>query len=114
MSPSRIEALEFLDEKELLEQLLQHYCLCWATKDSSSLGKAPLSSSAGLSHLEGFAQVPCWVLGKCLSPPVCWGGQIQPNICQLALSPALSFQGVLAWPNYSAGPDTSFCVPFPW
>ncbi|XP_054851032.1 leucine carboxyl methyltransferase 1 [Eublepharis macularius] len=34
----RIEALEFLDEKELLEQLMQHYCLCWATKDSCRLG----------------------------------------------------------------------------
>ncbi|XP_066496870.1 leucine carboxyl methyltransferase 1 [Tiliqua scincoides] len=34
----RIEALEFLDEKELLEQLMQHYCLCWATKDSCNLG----------------------------------------------------------------------------
>lgn len=39
----RIEALEFLDEKELLEQLLQHYCLCWATKDSSSLGLAEIT-----------------------------------------------------------------------
>ncbi|NWH39971.1 LCMT1 methyltransferase, partial [Chloropsis hardwickii] len=33
----RIEALEFLDEKELFEQLMQHYCICWASKDSSSL-----------------------------------------------------------------------------
>lgn len=35
----RIEALEFLDEKELFEQLMQHYCICWASKDSSDLGK---------------------------------------------------------------------------
>ncbi|KAF2987299.1 hypothetical protein EK904_000772 [Melospiza melodia maxima] len=35
----RIEALEFLDEKELFEQLMQHYCICWASKDSSNLGK---------------------------------------------------------------------------
>lgn len=34
----RIEALEFLDEKELFEQLMQHYCICWASKDSSNLG----------------------------------------------------------------------------
>ncbi|CAI5792445.1 leucine carboxyl methyltransferase 1 isoform X1 [Podarcis lilfordi] len=39
----RIEALEFLDEKELLEQLMQHYCLCWATKDSSNLGLAEIA-----------------------------------------------------------------------
>ncbi|KAL9835997.1 leucine carboxyl methyltransferase 1 isoform 1-T2 [Geothlypis trichas] len=36
----RIEALEFLDEKELFEQLMQHYCICWASKDSSDLGLA--------------------------------------------------------------------------
>uniref|UniRef100_A0A8C3V9G7 Leucine carboxyl methyltransferase 1 n=1 Tax=Catharus ustulatus TaxID=91951 RepID=A0A8C3V9G7_CATUS len=35
----RIEALEFLDEKELFEQLMQHYCICWASKDSSDLGE---------------------------------------------------------------------------
>ncbi|XP_007526690.1 leucine carboxyl methyltransferase 1 [Erinaceus europaeus] len=35
---SRIESLEFLDEMELLEQLMQHYCLCWATKGGSELG----------------------------------------------------------------------------
>ncbi|XP_051878135.1 leucine carboxyl methyltransferase 1 isoform X1 [Pristis pectinata] len=34
----RIEQLEFLDEKELLQQLLQHYCICWATKDSENFG----------------------------------------------------------------------------
>lgn len=37
----RIEALEFLDEKELFEQLMQHYCICWASKDSSNLGNVP-------------------------------------------------------------------------
>uniref|UniRef100_A0A8B9KHR4 Leucine carboxyl methyltransferase 1 n=1 Tax=Astyanax mexicanus TaxID=7994 RepID=A0A8B9KHR4_ASTMX len=36
---SRIERLEFLDEKELLHQLLQHYSICWAVKDSLSLGE---------------------------------------------------------------------------
>ncbi|KAM6155024.1 leucine carboxyl methyltransferase 1 [Rhynchocyon petersi] len=35
---SRIESLEFLDEMELLEQLMQHYCLCWATKGGNDLG----------------------------------------------------------------------------
>ncbi|XP_055994852.1 leucine carboxyl methyltransferase 1 [Sorex fumeus] len=35
---SRIESLEFLDEMELLEQLMQHYCLCWATKGGTELG----------------------------------------------------------------------------
>ncbi|XP_034525453.1 leucine carboxyl methyltransferase 1, partial [Ailuropoda melanoleuca] len=35
---SRIESLEFLDEMELLEQLMQHYCLCWATKGGHELG----------------------------------------------------------------------------
>ena len=35
----RIESLEFLDEMELLEQLMQHYCLCWATKGGSELGR---------------------------------------------------------------------------
>ncbi|XP_027715408.1 leucine carboxyl methyltransferase 1 isoform X2 [Vombatus ursinus] len=35
---SRIESLEFLDEMELLEQLMQHYCLCWATKGGNNLG----------------------------------------------------------------------------
>ncbi|XP_069503467.1 leucine carboxyl methyltransferase 1 isoform X2 [Ambystoma mexicanum] len=38
----RIEKLEFLDEKELLEQLLLHYCLCWATKDALKLGLADI------------------------------------------------------------------------
>ncbi|XP_014330448.1 leucine carboxyl methyltransferase 1 isoform X1 [Xiphophorus maculatus] len=36
---ARIERLEFLDEKELLQQLLQHYCICWATKDRLNLGE---------------------------------------------------------------------------
>ncbi|XP_053496307.1 leucine carboxyl methyltransferase 1 [Ictalurus furcatus] len=35
---SRIERLEFLDEKELLQQLLQHYSICWAVKDTLNLG----------------------------------------------------------------------------
>lgn len=40
---SRIEKLEFLDEKELLYQLLQHYCICWATKDGNNLGLAEIT-----------------------------------------------------------------------
>uniref|UniRef100_A0A8B9SI00 Leucine carboxyl methyltransferase 1 n=4 Tax=Anatinae TaxID=2068716 RepID=A0A8B9SI00_ANAPL len=39
----RIEELEFLDEKELFEQLMQHYCICWASKDSSNLGLADIA-----------------------------------------------------------------------
>jgi len=35
---TRIENLEFLDEKEQLDQLLLHYCICWAAKDELSLG----------------------------------------------------------------------------
>ncbi|XP_028913338.1 leucine carboxyl methyltransferase 1 [Ornithorhynchus anatinus] len=35
---SRIESLEFLDEMELLEQLMKHYCLCWAVKGGDHLG----------------------------------------------------------------------------
>ncbi|XP_077979377.1 leucine carboxyl methyltransferase 1-like [Glandiceps talaboti] len=34
----RIERLEFLDELELLQQLLHHYCICWAYKDKDKLG----------------------------------------------------------------------------
>ncbi|KAK2509680.1 hypothetical protein MC885_011623 [Smutsia gigantea] len=41
-----IESLEFLDEMELLEQLMQHYCLCWATKGGSELVKVKLPSLA--------------------------------------------------------------------
>ncbi|XP_075371544.1 leucine carboxyl methyltransferase 1 isoform X3 [Mycteria americana] len=46
----RIEGLEFLDEKELFEQLMQHYCICWASKDSSNLGNV-------LQHLRGLANI---------------------------------------------------------
>ncbi|XP_071482567.1 leucine carboxyl methyltransferase 1-like [Diadema antillarum] len=35
----RIERLEFLDETELLDQLLTHYCICWAWKDATNLGE---------------------------------------------------------------------------
>ncbi|XP_012694349.1 leucine carboxyl methyltransferase 1 [Clupea harengus] len=35
---ARMEHLEFLDEKELLQQLLQHYSICWASKDKLRLG----------------------------------------------------------------------------
>ncbi|RDD43931.1 Leucine carboxyl methyltransferase 1 [Trichoplax sp. H2] len=34
----RIEKIEFLDETDLLVQLLKHYCLSWAIKDSTGLG----------------------------------------------------------------------------
>ena len=35
----RIERIDFLDERELLEQLLRHYCLSGAYLDSQKLGK---------------------------------------------------------------------------
>ncbi|XP_008566688.1 PREDICTED: leucine carboxyl methyltransferase 1 [Galeopterus variegatus] len=38
-----IESLEFLDEMELLEQLMKHYCLCWATKGGRGLGLKEIS-----------------------------------------------------------------------
>ena len=40
----RIEVIEFLDETELFQQLLIHYCLCIAIKDSSDLSLHTLSS----------------------------------------------------------------------
>nr|CAG4651944.1 EOG090X08O3 [Triops cancriformis] len=40
---ARIERLEFLDELELLEQLLQHYCICFAYKDPLKLGLNSIS-----------------------------------------------------------------------
>ncbi|XP_068161711.1 leucine carboxyl methyltransferase 1 [Antennarius striatus] len=40
---ARIERLEFLDERELLQQLLQHYSICWAIKDKLSLGLSRLA-----------------------------------------------------------------------
>ncbi|GAB6019065.1 hypothetical protein CHUAL_000692 [Chamberlinius hualienensis] len=38
----RVERLEFLDEKELMEQLFNHYSMTVATKDSHQLGLARL------------------------------------------------------------------------
>lgn len=35
----RIERIEFLDEVDLLHQLLSHYCISWAVNDASQLGK---------------------------------------------------------------------------
>lgn len=35
----RIERIEFLDEQELLVQLLQHYCLSCGYSDSTHQGK---------------------------------------------------------------------------
>ncbi len=39
----RIEALEFLDEHELLQQLFHHYCIVWAYKDGATLGLEKIS-----------------------------------------------------------------------
>ncbi|EFX83822.1 hypothetical protein DAPPUDRAFT_301561 [Daphnia pulex] len=41
----RIEKIEFLDEKELLDQLFHHYCICVAWKDSLDLKLNLLSIS---------------------------------------------------------------------
>ncbi|KAK3094713.1 hypothetical protein FSP39_005357 [Pinctada imbricata] len=38
----RIEKIEFMDEKELLEQLLKHYCFVWGWKDPNNIGLAAL------------------------------------------------------------------------
>ena len=35
----RIERIDFLDERELLDQLLRHYCLSGAHLDSQQLGE---------------------------------------------------------------------------
>ncbi|KAH3806062.1 leucine carboxyl methyltransferase 1-like [Dreissena polymorpha] len=34
----RIQQIEFLDERELLDQLMSHYCYCWAFKDPNNIG----------------------------------------------------------------------------
>ncbi|CAH1789344.1 unnamed protein product [Owenia fusiformis] len=39
----RIEKLEFLDERESFEQLLHHYCLCWAYIDGAGVGLENIS-----------------------------------------------------------------------
>ncbi|XP_005112353.1 leucine carboxyl methyltransferase 1 [Aplysia californica] len=41
----RIERLEMLDERELLDQLLSHYCLVWAYKDTRDIGLHTISIS---------------------------------------------------------------------
>nr|CAB3263402.1 leucine carboxyl methyltransferase 1-like [Phallusia mammillata] len=38
----RIERIELLDESELLQQLMEHYCLCVAVKDVSDIGLTDL------------------------------------------------------------------------
>ncbi|KAL5005529.1 hypothetical protein ScPMuIL_018985 [Solemya velum] len=39
----RIEKLEFLDERELLDQLFAHYCITWAWKDPTNIGLAEIT-----------------------------------------------------------------------
>ena len=41
----RIERIDFLDERELLEQLLRHYCLSSAYLGSSRLGELNMCQS---------------------------------------------------------------------
>ena len=38
----RIEKIEFLDERELLDQLMSHYCYSWAYKDPQNIGLAEI------------------------------------------------------------------------
>lgn len=40
-----MERLELLDERELLDQLLSHYCLVWAYKDTKNVGLHSISLS---------------------------------------------------------------------
>ena len=35
----RIERLEFMDETEPLQQLMEHYCMSWAWRDTLKIGK---------------------------------------------------------------------------
>lgn len=58
--PCRIERLEFLDEKELLQQLLQHYSICWATKDKLNLGNSQLH----LTKQDFFTVIQSATLGR--------------------------------------------------
>ena len=39
---SRIEKIEFLDEFEVMKQLLEHYCVAWGWKDDAELGFAQI------------------------------------------------------------------------
>ena len=39
----RIEKIEFLDEKELLDQLLSHYCICVAWNDFHGIGLSSIT-----------------------------------------------------------------------
>ncbi|XP_074657523.1 leucine carboxyl methyltransferase 1-like [Tubulanus polymorphus] len=39
----RMEKLEFMDEQELLVQLLQHYCICWAYREHVEIGLAEIN-----------------------------------------------------------------------
>ncbi|GAB1602925.1 leucine carboxyl methyltransferase 1-like [Argonauta hians] len=41
----RMEKLEFLDEHELLQQLLSHYCICYAYKDPNNIGLSAVNFS---------------------------------------------------------------------
>ncbi|EPQ05113.1 Leucine carboxyl methyltransferase 1 [Myotis brandtii] len=68
---SRIESLEFLDELELLEQLMCHYCLCWATRGGSELGGHSLLKEHKVSlstpRSSQLCQHPDWSPGKLIS-----------------------------------------------
>ncbi|TNN37318.1 Leucine carboxyl methyltransferase 1 [Liparis tanakae] len=92
---ARIESLEFLDERELLQQLLQHYSICWATKDRLNLGNAHATLRVCLSwRSEGGNAPPLDLLHTrlCQTQPrekkMCEGrhfGKRKPRVLQRAL-----------------------------
>lgn len=52
-----MECLEFLDEKELLQQLLQHYSICWASKDKLNLGNSAYYNNSRLISWIGLLYI---------------------------------------------------------
>jgi [phosphatase 2A protein]-leucine-carboxy methyltransferase len=39
---SKVEKIEFLDEYEIMKQLLEHYCVSWGWRDESGVGIATI------------------------------------------------------------------------
>ena len=54
---SRIERIEFLDEVDLLHQLLSHYCIAWAVNDAAELGESPYNTTAAVTQ-RGKSDLP--------------------------------------------------------
>lgn len=64
-----MECLEFLDEKELLQQLLQHYNICWASKDKLNLGNSAICNRSSMDQR--------------LFLEACWNGLFSLNVSVL-------------------------------